>query len=228
MADALPDKPSDPRVRVLRFLHPDDSTKVIQLELVDTGKTTGDGLSVFAIGTVPTSPIPSSIKKSPYAGLASVAALGTRESLNQFPITNAAIATDLITIAGDWTSFITTGDSITIYGSTGNDGTYTVVSRVYVAGSTVIELETGDITDATADGKVSLAEILIISAVVQAKNTNTDVVALGGQFAAVGIGIQLTAGEFAIIEAGAYPIDLAEQFIDVAVNGEGVTWYILG
>lgn len=205
-----------------------DLGEQVEEQFIDTGEVTSDGLRKYVKGVVPVSPLPSSIKKSPYIGLASVAGAGTAESLCQMPIASATIATDVITIARDWTDFITVGDSLVIYGSTGNDGTYTVVSVTFATGVTSIEFESGDITDATADGKVTFAEMIVISAVVQANPTNTGSIYLGDSYAASGLGIELTAGEFAILEAGPYPIDLVEHYIDAAVNGEGVTWYILG
>lgn len=223
-----PDLLSEAQSRKFMRVIDDDTGLVVQLELVDTGRTAGDGTPIYAMGTVPSSPAPASIKKSPYIGQANVAANGTAEPLCQVPIVSATIATDIITIARDWTDFISVGDEITIYQSTGNDGTYTVVAATFGAGVTSIELETGDIVDATADGKVTLAEIIIMSAVVQAESTNTGSIFLGDSFIASGLGIELTAGEMAIIEAGPYPIDLIEHYIDAAVNTDGVTWYILG
>ncbi len=226
-------EPTDPdllsQAQVIKYMRVIDAETglVVQLEMVDTGRTTVDGIPIYAPTIAPSTP-GSSTKKSPYIGLADVALAGTAEPLCQIPIASATIATDIITIPADWTNFITVGDTLTIYGSTGNDGSYTVVAATFATGVTSIEFETGDITDATADGKVIFAEMIIMSAVVQANSGNTNSIYLGDIFAASGLGIELTAGEMAIIEAGPYPVDLVEQYIDTAVNGEGVTWYILG
>lgn len=72
------------------------------------------------------------------------------------PLAYAAIlavdtATDTITIEGDVTAQLASGDRITIRGSTGNDGGWTVDS-VALSGSDTDVTVTGDITDATADG----------------------------------------------------------------------------
>jgi len=67
------------------------------------------------------------------------------------PITAVDQATDVFTIQGDHTSEIEAGDTVTVRGSTGNDGIYTVDS-VALNGSDTDVGVTADIPDATADG----------------------------------------------------------------------------
>jgi hypothetical protein len=73
-----------------------------------------------------------------------------------YAITAVDTGTDKLTIAGDLTNQFDDGDTFTITGSTGNDGTYTVAtSGVVLSGSnTVIEVDE-DITDATVDGSIN-------------------------------------------------------------------------
>lgn len=65
-------------------------------------------------------------------------------------------AADEITVSGDYTERATTGDTIVIDGSTGNDGLYNIDSLNYDAGNnnTVVGVA-GDLNDSTADGFVS-------------------------------------------------------------------------
>jgi len=51
MGEPRPIKPSDPRIQGIRLQHPTDSTKVIQLELVDTGLLTADNIERWSIAS---------------------------------------------------------------------------------------------------------------------------------------------------------------------------------
>lgn len=225
---------SEPDARkFMMVVDPADSSKVASIEMIDTGKLDLDGNKVYALGSAASIPgsISSSGKLKPLEGATDVATGGTAESLNQFPITAPVhIVNETLGLRGDWTSKIATGDSLTISGSTGNDGVKTVVSAVYSAGTTTITFATGDIVDATVDGVVSFAEdkFMMESIGIQAKVANTNKVYIGGKDIAAGLGISLTAGEFYVLEGAGYPIDLYDIYIDVGTNGEGITWTLLG
>jgi len=63
--------------------------------------------------------------------------------------------TDIITVEGDYTA-LKTGDIIIISGSTANDGTYDLTADVTFDGTdSTLTLDSGDLTDSTADGAVS-------------------------------------------------------------------------
>lgn len=213
-----------------KLQNPDDDTEIVQIGYVDTGLLTLNGEKIFATLTSPGSLPGASLKVSPSEGATAVAAAATAESLNQFPITAADHTAEEIGIARDWTGYITAGDSLTITGSTANDGTYVVDSVTYAAGTTTIVFVAGSLTDSTVDGDISFAadKFLIQSIVIQANAANTNKVYVGGAGIAAGLGISITAGEFAILEANGYPLDLSEIYIDVDTNGEGVTWTLLG
>jgi len=72
-------------------------------------------------------------------------------------ITGVDIVGNSVKVSGNITADVTSGKSIRIHGSTGNDGEYAVLSSSYSAGpdETTIFVD-GNITDATADGKISL------------------------------------------------------------------------
>lgn len=71
-----------------------------------------------------------------------------------WPIIGVNTTTEVFTIDGDYTSVFTAGVQFTVYGSTGNDGTWTVSSSALNGGDTEITV-TGDITDATVDGYIT-------------------------------------------------------------------------
>jgi len=74
--------------------------------------------------------------------------------LQDFPITAAAVApANTLTIAGDHRDLFPAGATLGVLGSTGNDGSYEVVSSTLVGGDTVIAT-VEDVSDATADGVV--------------------------------------------------------------------------
>ena len=211
-----------------RFISVDEDA-LVQLDLVDTGKVTSDGLKIFAMGTIPAIP-GSSSKISPGEGTAVVALAGTGETIAQFPITSATILTSTFTIARDWARFYKAGDTLTVSGCTmpgGNDGVYTVVSAVYATGTTSIVVAEA-ISSAVVEGTIVPTEMLVQSLVIQAKSTNTGDVIPGDVDAAAGLGFTLAAKDRCSFDGNGYPMDLAEFYIDVTVNGDGVTWYILG
>lgn len=80
--------------------------------------------------------------------------------LGQYPITGVDTGTEQFVIDGDQTARILVDDVLTVIGSTGNDGVYTVASTSYAAGpdETTITVNE-DITDATVDGKALHDEI---------------------------------------------------------------------
>jgi predicted secreted protein len=65
----------------------------------------------------------------------------------------ASTADEKFTVLGDYHLLFTAGVHFRVEGSTGNDGSWEVDSSVYSAPNTVITV-TGNITDATADGKI--------------------------------------------------------------------------
>jgi len=204
-----------------------DTDQIIQLEALDTGKVTADGIAIFALATVPGTPGTGSTVK-PHQGARVVAAAGTQVSLNSFPICTLSVPAHSAGIFGDYTAHIAVGDTITIEGSTGNDGAHVVESFSYAAGITTVVFVAGTIVDATVDGNFEFGTMPVQSVVIQAKSTNTGAIYIGDKDIAAGLGITINAGEFAIIEANGYPFDLIDVYIDAAVNGEGVTWLLLG
>ena len=58
------------------------------------------------------------------------------------------------TVDGEWAEYFSEDDEITIAGSTGNNGTYTVVEAVVISGQTVITVEEA-IPSAIADGRIT-------------------------------------------------------------------------
>ncbi len=76
-----------------------------------------------------------------------------------FPIVSAVSATDLFTIAGNHVVQFPVGQYFTIAGSTGNDGTYQVLSVSLVSTNTVIHVAT--VPDETADGTIYLPGALV-------------------------------------------------------------------
>jgi len=62
---------------------------------------------------------------------------------------------EVVTVNGDVTGFVESGDPLGIRGSTGNDGTYTVSSTNYDSGNDETDITVNeDLTDSTADGRV--------------------------------------------------------------------------
>jgi len=82
-----------------------------------------------------------------------------------FPVEVSAIigvddVAESFTIQGDKTASLVTDRGLVIIGSTGNDGTYTIVSSSYAAGpneTTVVVVE--DVTDNTVDGTMLYASV---------------------------------------------------------------------
>jgi len=68
-------------------------------------------------------------------------------------VVNVTQGSKLFHISGDWASRFVAGRSISIAGSTGNDGTYTVVTATYDVGDDETDVEVAEaIPSATADG----------------------------------------------------------------------------
>lgn len=66
-------------------------------------------------------------------------------------------ANDWVAVSGDETGNIVDGSGVDIFGSTGNDGTYTVASTVYDAGADQTEIHVSEtISDSTVDGSVRI------------------------------------------------------------------------
>ncbi len=76
-----------------------------------------------------------------------------------FPITAVSTVTDKFTVAGNHVAQFPVGQFFTVDGSTGNDGTYQVISVALVTTNTVIGVAV--VPDATADGTVYLPGQLI-------------------------------------------------------------------
>jgi hypothetical protein len=70
-----------------------------------------------------------------------------------YPITAVDAPGGTITIAGDHAAVLTAAGAFSVTGSTGNDGSFSVVSATFAAGSTTIDAG-GPLFDATADGDV--------------------------------------------------------------------------
>lgn len=166
-------------------------------------------------------------KVSPTSGSKAVAATGTAERLSPFAITGVDQGTKKFTVAGDKTALFEEGDVFDIIDSTGNDGAYTVVASVAVAGpNTEIEVDKY-IPDATVDGTI-IADIPAKKIVFQADEDNTGDIYIGGSGADSDNGIVLTAGEVEVLDAGVNErFDLNSHWADVEVNGEKVrfNWY---
>jgi len=88
-----------------------------------------------------------------------IAALMSQAEIPNFKesITSVDTTADTVTIAGDYTAYLSTDETIKIVGSTGNDGTYTVASVSLSSGDTVIAVDEA-IGDSTADGEVRLIQ----------------------------------------------------------------------
>lgn len=72
-----------------------------------------------------------------------------------FSITGVDIANDQFQIAGKYSSKFSSPNTFRVYGSTGNDGMWTVSSSVYAANVTTITT-VENIADATVDGNIRL------------------------------------------------------------------------
>jgi hypothetical protein len=69
-----------------------------------------------------------------------------------YAITAASTITDKFTIAGDFTTQIDAGDNFTVSGSTGNDGSYVVLT--VTANGADTDIEVSAIASAVADGNI--------------------------------------------------------------------------
>lgn len=76
-------------------------------------------------------------------------------SQQDFTITDADVALNTLTVAGDQTGVFQPGLTFLLTGSTGNNGTYTIVSSVYGTQTTIAPLET--VRDDTTNGTISMA-----------------------------------------------------------------------
>ena len=70
------------------------------------------------------------------------------------PITSVDQVNKEFTLSGEWSEFFNEGDEIDITGSTGNDGTYTIVEAEQLSGITTITVEEA-IPSAVADGLIN-------------------------------------------------------------------------
>ncbi len=80
-----------------------------------------------------------------------------------FDITDVIQGSKLFKFLGDQTDQIVAGDMISVVGSTGNDGFYTVAAVSFGTGKTSVEVVEA-IPDATADGDLFHADHLILFA----------------------------------------------------------------
>lgn len=69
-----------------------------------------------------------------------------------FAITGVSPASRTFTVAGDQTGSFPSGSDFTVSGSTGNNGSYTIVSASYTSATTITVADT--IPDSTADGTI--------------------------------------------------------------------------
>jgi hypothetical protein len=89
------------------------------------------------------------------SGEGSIAALRAQLVHMHFAIVAvAAGAGGTFSVAGNFTATFYAGVPFTVFGSTGNDGSYTVASSIFSLGNTVITV-TGTIPSAVADGQIS-------------------------------------------------------------------------
>lgn len=121
-----------------------DAAMGITGALISTGLQAGNGGDSW---------VPGNTFKVPGGLLDPTLATGVVDTvLNSFVITAVSTVGKTFTVAGDASAFAPT-DTIPVYGSTGNDGFYTLVSAVFAAGSTVLTVVEA-IPDATADGRL--------------------------------------------------------------------------
>jgi len=162
-------------------------------------------------------------KISPVSGSKTVASAGTAERLLPLAITDVNDTTKVFTISGDYTDYIDENDIITVVGSTGNDGDYTVVSVEESGGSTLIEVSE-DVPDGTVDGNIIL-DILCRKIRVQALSGNSDSIWVGGSNVEDGKGEELTPGETTVISADQFSrLDLNTHWIDAVSDDDGVSF----
>lgn len=135
-----------------------DGTTRLEGELLATGGATGDVLTQQADGTF-----------QPAAGGGSLPQAVVVDSRlftevdgagPTFAITAANSGTGAFTIVGDHTAALPVGVPFTVSGSTGNDGTYSVASSTFGAGSTVIVTNEG-FGDNTADGTIQAPALYV-------------------------------------------------------------------
>ena len=76
------------------------------------------------------------------------------EDYPRVPITGVNIGTGVFTVAGNQNTDLILDGKLTVLGSTGNDGTYTILTRVQVGGNTEFTVEE-TIPDGTVDGTLT-------------------------------------------------------------------------
>lgn len=99
----------------------------------------GDGLAAGVVDTV------TPAQEGPF----SIAAV--HQGGGTIPITAVDQGAKTFTVTGDWTAVLYAAGLGTVFGSTGNNGTYTLVSAVFGAGDTVVTM-VQPIPSAVADG----------------------------------------------------------------------------
>lgn len=77
-----------------------------------------------------------------------------------YAVSGVSTGSTTFTVAGNQTSVFTAGSQFAVVGSTGNDGTYTVVSSTFGASTVITVAET--ISNATADGTIYVGPNQII------------------------------------------------------------------
>lgn len=82
------------------------------------------------------------------------AAIVREEQTGSLSITGVDTSAETFTISGDHRGVFAIGNTFTVSGSSGNDGSWIVSNIVYSGGNTEITV-TGDITDSTADGNIN-------------------------------------------------------------------------
>ena len=103
MGEKRPTKPSDPRIKVLRFQSPEIPDEVIQLSVVDTGNTTDDGLKIHRLevggsGGGPMPSLPSVIPPNPVVAVTATAAPLPSQAL----VSGAVLKAPSANIASVW------------------------------------------------------------------------------------------------------------------------------
>jgi len=106
-------------------------------------------------------------------------------------ITGVNQGSKTFSVASDWSSQLVAGNTITITGSTGNDGDYTVVSATWTGAVTNIVVSEV-VPDGTVDGTITFVTIQISEGNILFKTSDSDIAAISFQKITLTRGIELT------------------------------------
>lgn len=114
MTDERPKKPSDPGIIGIRLHHPTDQTKIIQLEMSNTGLLTSDNIEIWRLATGsgggPSPALPIAILPNPPVSVTAVAAALPDKSLVNGAILKAPAANaGSVWVGGDATVAVNNG-----------------------------------------------------------------------------------------------------------------------